>query len=228
MATIIQCTNPLCGKSITIPEGAAQVVCKNCETLHFTADLDISESDGSMNDDGMSMDSLDMELSPSDLDLSLLPQADDVGLPHDQSVPSTNEDFVIPGGEVKTSPNQNMTEQIQEEPEAPKVVGYLRTDNGDYLSLKPGKNTIGRSNVDLVLSDSTVSRKHCVIEVNGEGDEMEFIIYDIGHLEDKPSTNGVFLSGRTLRLQDYERLPLKDGTTLEIGAVQLVFYKENG
>jgi len=196
--------------------------------LHFTADLDVSESDGSMKDDGMSMDSLDMELSPSDLDLSLLPQADDVGLSHDQSVPSTNEDFVIPGGEVKTSPNQNMTEQIQEEPEAPKVVGYLRTDNGDYLSLKPGKNTIGRSNVDLVLSDSTVSRKHCVIEVNGEGDEMEFIIYDIGHLEDKPSTNGVFLSGRTLRLQDYERLPLKDGTTLEIGAVQLVFYKENG
>jgi pSer/pThr/pTyr-binding forkhead associated (FHA) protein len=195
--------------------------------LHFTADLNLSESDASKDSSGSPVDSFDMDLSPSDLDLSLLPQADDVGLMQDQSVPSTDQDYVIPGGEVKTSPNQNVTEQINEEVEPEKVVGYLRTDNGDYLSIKHGKNMIGRSNADLVLSDSTVSRKHCVIEVNGEGVEREFIIYDIGHVEEKPSTNGVFLSGRTLRLQDYERLPLKDGTTLEIGAVQLVFYKEN-
>ncbi len=228
MAAKFQCTNPLCGESVSVPEGAVQVKCKHCNTLHFTADLDISESKPMKTDGGAEMDSSDYDISSADLDLSHLPQADDVGLSDDQKQSSSQEDFAMTGGEIRTAPNQNTAEQLSEEVETKKAVGYLRTENGDYLALKPGKNVIGRSNTDLILSDSTVSRKHCVIEVVGEGEDREFIIYDIGHLEDKPSTNGVFLSGRTLRLQDYERLPLKDGTTLEIGTVQLVFYKENG
>ena len=227
MATIFQCTNPLCGEDVSVPEGAIQVMCEHCNTLHFTADLNLSDSESSGSKNVPETDNSDYDLNPSDLDLSMLPQADDVGLSSDRSEPS-EEDFAIPGGEIRTAPNQNTTEQINEEIQPQKAVGYLRTENGDYLALKPGKNVIGRSNTDLILSDSTVSRKHCVIEVTGESEDREFIIYDIGHAEDKPSTNGVFLSGRTLRLQDYERLPLKDGTTLEIGTVQLVFYKENG
>ncbi|HKL03702.1 MAG TPA: FHA domain-containing protein [Cryomorphaceae bacterium] len=228
MATKFQCTNPLCGESVSVPEGAVQVKCKHCNTLHFTADLNLSESEPIERNDGTDVGNSDYDMSSSDLDLSHLPQADDVGLSDDQYQPSPQEDFAMTGGEIRTAPNQNNTEQLSEQVETKKAAGYLRTENGDYLALKMGKNVIGRSNADLILSDSTVSRKHCVIEVSGEGEEREFIIYDIGHVEDKPSTNGVFLSGRTLRLQDYERLPLKDGTTLEIGTVQLVFYKENG
>ncbi len=223
MAAIFQCTNPLCGKQVSVPEGATQVTCKHCQTLHFTADLRLSESPSSeVSEDFIS----DYAPDSSEFDLSLLPEADDIDLLYEEQI-SSEDNLIIPGGEVRTSPNKNVIEPDLENLESQKAVAYLRKENGDYLAVKQGKNVIGRSNADLIISDSTVSRRHCVIEVTGEGQEREFVIYDIGHVEEKPSTNGVYLSGRTLRLQDYERLPLKDGTTLEIGAVQLVFYMEN-
>lgn len=229
MAKIYQCTNPLCGEDISVPEGAVQIECKHCNTLHFTSDL-VPTNDGksSFENNPVGIDP-DLELDSSEFDLSMLPLAEeDESLEQERVSVADDDNYSIPGGEEKTSPNRNFEEEMPTETETKTAVGYLRTENGDYLSLKPGKNVIGRSSTDLILADKTVSRKHCVIEVTGEGDNMEFIIYDIGHVEDKASTNGVFLSGRTLRLQDYERLPLKDGTTLEIGTVQLVFYKEHG
>lgn len=227
MAAIFQCTNPLCGQEVSVPEGATQVVCRHCKTLHFTADLNLSESSGTSASNAFDDLDSDYDIGSSEFDLSLLPEAEDIGLSNEDRMASEENDPVIPGGEVRTSPNKNVTESNATEVETNEAVAYLRKENGDYLAVKPGKNVIGRSNADLLISDNTVSRRHCVIEVTGEGNDREFVIYDIGHVEEKPSTNGVYLSGRTLRLQDYERLPLKDGTTLEIGAVQLVFYKEN-
>ena len=105
----------------------------------------------------------------------------------------------------------------------PPEICYLQTDAGDKIPLKEGLNVIGRKHADILISDHTISRRHCVIEVSKTDDRgYDYHIYDIGHIEDKPSTNGVFLSGRSLRLQDYERISIRPGAAIRLG--QFVMY----
>ena len=68
---------------------------------------------------------------------------------------------------------------------------------------------IGRSEpADIVLSDRRVSRKHCVIEF--EGDDL--VVCDLG------STNGTFVDGE--RVDD--KAPLPPGAVLRVGGFDLV------
>ena len=216
------CSSPICGEVISVPEGAVQVMCGECNTLHFISEADLMDLKPQIEQalDGEELTPNDMDLS--ELDLTPTPQKNN-------SYDSEGEDGVSPPlqeeiaeAEIGMTPTENVNEEPNSKPDL--EVAYLVTNSGEYLPLKVGANIIGRSNVDLIISDKTVSRKHCVIEASAdEASTMTFVIYDIGHTEGTPSTNGVYLSGRTLRLQDYERVPLKDGVTIEVGSVHLDF-----
>lgn len=109
--------------------------------------------------------------------------------------------------------------KVEEQP-----IGYLISTGNQAFRLSPGANTIGRKNCHIVLDDNTVSRKHCVIEVNQKpsGTGWEYILYDIGHTGEKPSTNGVFVGGRSMRLENHERIVLGKGSEVVIGRVKLI------
>lgn len=207
MPRTIKCTNPSCGALINVPDGAMQVICGHCHTWHFPSDessLDESESSSREPD-------LGYEAPPS----SPVANADE----HDffNPVPPA-----VPHTDNFSTQDTPHNEQVPL-PEAPLTVGYLKTDTGVKLELKEGINVIGRKNADLIIEDRTVSRRHCAIEINhSDQGRLEYFIYDIGHMEGTSSTNGVFVSGRSLRLQDYERIPIYHGTSFRIGKIELV------
>lgn len=213
MESTIKCTNPSCNTLIPVPKGAMQVICPNCNTWHLPS----LENEGS----NVSENNYDIDSSPNYPDYSLPPLSGDNSPnqsnfgsqqsmnPYEMS--NTNEDSL-----KKEVPSSNL-----EIPEEPKAVGFLVTDSGEHLLLKQGKNFIGRENTDLILADKTVSRKHCVVEVAENNRQMNFTIYDIGHIEGKKSTNGVLVSGRTQRLQNHERIPLVNGSSIRLGNISL-------
>jgi pSer/pThr/pTyr-binding forkhead associated (FHA) protein len=79
---------------------------------------------------------------------------------------------------------------------------------GHVYSVKPGVNTIGRENSDIVLPDKTVSRQHAHIVYDEDRD-----IYSI---EDLGSTNGTFLN--SLRLSQNSPNPVLPGDDLQFGS----------
>ena len=201
---MIKCTNPGCDSLITVPEGALQVICGLCNTWHFPSD-ESNEAESA-------------RYSPS---------SEDYGTPYiSQDRHSIDEFTPEPAPPpVPQNPEGPMfgEPRLQEINSAPSISAYLMTDTGIRLALKEGPNIIGRKNTDLVIQDRTVSRRHCVVEVSVDpSGDWEYFIYDIGHMEGKSSTNGVFVSGRSLRLQDYERIPIYHGSSFRIGNVDLV------
>lgn len=75
--------------------------------------------------------------------------------------------------------------------------------------LRLGENTVGREGTDVLLVDSTVSRRHAMI-----------ILEDAkAWLEDLGSTNGTFVEGK--QIQPGERVELADGTDLKFGSAIL-------
>jgi len=205
MSKTINCTNPSCNNLIPVPDGAMQVICDNCNTWHFPP---ADSSQGSTFDE------------PSNPTPSI-PPPDNGYLPPDMpvppSLPDDGDDQNRRGWEQEpVRPHEDLPDN-----QPNKIAAYLVTDTGERLAIKEGVNVIGRKNADLIIEDQTVSRRHCVIEASQTNYGYEFFVYDVGHLEGNASTNGVFVSGRTLRLQDYERLPLANGTALQIGKVSL-------
>ena len=197
MPSRITCENPSCGTVIDVPIGAVQVVCPQCNTWHFP---DSSGSNDYNNNEPVSLPEMP-PLSGSGQEygepIIPLPSISDL----EASAPE---------------PKRGASRQVG-------TIGYLLTPDGSKLLLRQGKNVIGRKNADLIINDMTVSRRHCVIEVNmrqGQGG-WDFTIYDIGHLEGTPSTNGVFISGRSLRLQDYERISIVHDSNIQLGNVTL-------
>ncbi len=84
---------------------------------------------------------------------------------------------------------------------------------GDIIELREGIFTIGRKeDNDFVIPDSSVSRHHCEIKVEG----------DAASLIDK-STNGTYVNDLLI---NKEELPLKSGDTIDAGPCQFVIYKE--
>jgi adenylate cyclase len=78
------------------------------------------------------------------------------------------------------------------------------------LEISKPVTTIGRGSAnDLVLNDSSVSRFHAVLKIDGR----EFVVGD------RNSTNGVLVNGE--RIQDES--PLKHGDQLKIGVYALAF-----
>ena len=86
----------------------------------------------------------------------------------------------------------------------------LVTVAGRRLPIPPRGATLGRSrDCDIVLDDSSISRRHAEIRPAGDG----WTVADLG------STNGVRLNGRTLR----DATPLQDGDRVELGSTEIVF-----
>jgi len=189
MANTIICSNPMCGKEIRYEPKAFQVICPACNTWH------------------------------------LAPEEDDNSTSNEQA-----EDDYIPNDFTSTEvpPNEILPDVLETEKQIEVTVpldaliepGFIVTDNGERYQLKMGKNFIGRKAPDISLPDKTISRVHCVLEVlqTDEG-KLDYCIYDIGHESGEASTNGVFLSGRSQRLQDYEKVPIKENATIKLGNI---------
>lgn len=222
MTRTIKCTNPNCGVDISVPTGVMQVICEQCSTWHFPS-VEIEASYSPTAPPNLEENNLEAYMPPP-----ISNPESPVAVPVDETPPP------LASYEMPVVDDQSLSPiaVVYDEPEVPQQLpsevteessfGCLITNSGVRLLLKEGLNIIGRKNADLIINDRTVSRRHCVLEANiGAEGRKEYFIYDIGHLEGSPSTNGVFVSGRTLRLQDYERIPLRNGMTLYIGAVGL-------
>jgi pSer/pThr/pTyr-binding forkhead associated (FHA) protein len=86
------------------------------------------------------------------------------------------------------------------------------------VNLREGKNIIGRRNCDVVIPDTTISRRHCVIEIRKDSrSNWQCLLYDIGYLEGTESTNGVFVDGRSQRLNNREQHIFHVGDRSQIG-----------
>ncbi len=106
------------------------------------------------------------------------------------------------------------TVYIEEKPDEGRRVYRLYTSDDRLLkSLDKPIVTIGKKKeeADVVLEDSSVSRLHARIILEGN----EF------YLEDLNSTNGTYKNG--LRLNPYEKRKLRTGDELKCGRVALIF-----
>jgi len=195
---------------ITVPEGAMQVICEDCNTWHFPSDENSGDEaqESSSFEGGYTPPPVGWEENKEDSSPDGIPPPIPRELPDN---PSFGED------------EQGFDEGVSLPDSSSAISAFLATDSDVRLALKAGPNVIGRKNADLIIEDKTVSRRHCVVEVNENSEGIwEYFIYDIGHMEGKSSTNGVFVSGRSLRLQDYERIPIYHGSSFRIGRVNLV------
>jgi hypothetical protein len=90
----------------------------------------------------------------------------------------------------------------------------LHQDQESVVQLQAGSNTLGRQSANSVpLKDSTLSRVHCEILVEG----------DVATLLDKGSRNGTLLNGKKLAAPAI----LKPGDKISIGATQIWFGEKN-
>jgi pSer/pThr/pTyr-binding forkhead associated (FHA) protein len=85
----------------------------------------------------------------------------------------------------------------------------LVAEGGREYPLHPGENSIGRENVDVLLPDGTVSRRHARLIL--EEDQV--------WLEDQGSTNGTRVGGQLIPAG--ERRAVRDGDELRFGSVTL-------
>jgi hypothetical protein len=90
---------------------------------------------------------------------------------------------------------------------------YLLVDRetGDPHGLRTGLNTIGRiSNNDIVFTERTISRRHCVILVHARG---------ACDLHDTASRNGTFVNGQRVRCP----VSLHTGDMIQVCKKELCF-----
>ncbi|MGA4506430.1 FhaA domain-containing protein [Propionibacteriaceae bacterium G1746] len=90
--------------------------------------------------------------------------------------------------------------------------------NGVRHPLTPPGLLIGRgSEADLRINDPGISRKHAMIHVSGDGDDVSIRIEDLG------STNGIIVNGTKCR-----EATITDGTRLEIGTTRMLVHSPAG
>ncbi len=228
----IRCSNPNCQAIIEVPEGALEVMCPSCNTWHFPSISSSSSEEIGLtppvddyappifNDNQELDNNRGAALPGSGLGETPPYYANDLPPEVPSSIPDSEPTFTpLP---IDSSPKEE--EAPQEEIPAIIPIGKIVTIDGNEFPLKEGRNIIGRKDTDIIINDKTVSRRHCVIEVNKSsmGSEWEYSVYDIGHIEGTESTNGVFTSHRSLRLDRNERIAIGNGTTILLGNVQLV------
>lgn len=205
----LQCTNPNCQELITLPEGAIQVICPVCNTWHFPEPSEMPQQQNGF-----------QHATPNPNYMPPPPSAE-YQIPPIVGVPENGE--LLPPS-VEEPIKESINEQKENAFPINGACGYLIGLDGKQFSLKEGKNIIGRRSGDVIINDMTVSRRHCVIEVTAKatGRDWDYIIYDIGQMDDIASTNGVFISGRSMRLQNYERIPIKNDSSIKLGNVLLM------
>jgi pSer/pThr/pTyr-binding forkhead associated (FHA) protein len=135
----------------------------------------------------------------------------------------------------------NASQTAQQAARSAEELGWLTVHDEktrkQTLALKKGINVIGRydeeiqADLQIHTTDEHMSRRHCVIEVESDiSGQVQYILYDVGKLETKPSMNGIFVNEQ-FQLQTY-KLPndrivftevyVKDGDTIQIGYTKLV------
>lgn len=91
------------------------------------------------------------------------------------------------------------------------IAKLVTTDGTREFPLKPGINTVGRENTDVLLSHNTVSRNHAIITVeNGAA-----------WVEDQGSTNGTFVDGS--KISGTEKVEMADGCEVMFGSLALKY-----
>jgi hypothetical protein len=99
-------------------------------------------------------------------------------------------------------------------PKGPRRTRAVLVAEGKRLALPRGGGIVGRSrDSDVVLTDSSVSRRHAEIKPGGDG---RWTITDLG------STNGVRVKGREITRET----PLEPGDRIDIGTVTAHFEVE--
>ena len=83
---------------------------------------------------------------------------------------------------------------------------------GRLIELTRARQTIGRSDADVVIEDGSISRKHAAIEIY----DIDFV-----YLKDLASTNGTFLNGEMINAAK-----LRHGDTVGVGDCKLEFIVE--
>lgn len=94
---------------------------------------------------------------------------------------------------------------IGDMPEIKPAGKLVMADGTREFVLRPGQNTVGRENADVLLSHNTVSRRHAVVIVEVAG----------VFVEDAGSTNGTTVDGRKIGPGD--KVQLKNGSELVFG-----------
>lgn len=97
-----------------------------------------------------------------------------------------------------------------------KSIPVLRVTKGPYngqeFAMHEGTFSVGRDpSCDLFLNNTTVSRKHATIVIDG----------DSAKVVDEGSLNGTWVDGCVV-----DEAPLSPGTTLQIGTFEMVFERK--
>lgn len=116
------------------------------------------------------------------------------------------------------------------ETQLPDELGQLiSVDTGRTYPLRLGRNVVGKGSVSkpadvaLEANDPHLSRQHCVVEVRiGPSGRVEYLLSDANATGDGPmSLNGTFVNDRPQPLQPPDRIFLRDGDTIRLGATRL-------
>jgi hypothetical protein len=91
------------------------------------------------------------------------------------------------------------------------LVSYQSNTQGDFWALNGGRKTVGRANsgeqVDIPLSDATISSRHAAIVVDGAVGTVQ--------IEDTGSTNGTFVNEEHIGFNG--KRDLRDGDKIRFG-----------
>jgi hypothetical protein len=91
------------------------------------------------------------------------------------------------------------------------LVSYQSNTQGDFWALNGGRKTIGRANsgeqVDIPLSDATISSRHAALVVDGVSGAIQ--------IEDTGSTNGTFVNEEHIGFNG--KRDLRDGDKIRFG-----------
>jgi hypothetical protein len=91
------------------------------------------------------------------------------------------------------------------------LVSYQSNTQGDFWALNGGRKTIGRANsgeqVDIPLSDATISSRHAALVVDGVAGTVQ--------IEDTGSTNGTFVNEEHIGFNG--KRELRDGDKIRFG-----------
>ena len=91
------------------------------------------------------------------------------------------------------------------------LVSYQSNTSGDFWALNGGRKTIGRANsgeqVDIPLSDATISSRHAALVVDGVAGTVQ--------IEDTGSTNGTFVNEEHIGFNG--KRDLRDGDKIRFG-----------